>query len=120
MKVIFYTTLLENIDQVTIALLERIDADYATTADPDPEVKQRWLPMGLTLFYTPAYDAAHTWVSSVGRCKYLTSVYSALQSSGQHDLGVEWYDENLDFYHPVAITTEAHVLGLDSIAAFIQ
>jgi len=73
LKVIFYTTLLENIDQVTIALLERIDADYATTADPDPEVKQRWLPMGLTLFYTPAYDAAHTWVSSVGRCKYLTS-----------------------------------------------
>jgi len=50
----------------------------------------------------------------MGRCKYLTPVYSALQDSGQHELGVEWYNENLDFYHPVAISTEARVLGLDT------
>lgn len=50
----------------------------------------------------------------MGRCKYLTPIYSALENSGQHDLGVTWYNENLDFYHPVAITTEAQVLGLDS------
>jgi len=75
-------------DQVTIELLSLIDADYNTTADPDPEVKQRWLPIGLTIQYEPSYDAAHTWVSSMGRCKYLTPIYSALQNSGQHDLGV--------------------------------
>lgn len=51
LKVIFYDTIQANMDKVSIALLERIDADYATTADPDPEVKQRWLPMGLSLFY---------------------------------------------------------------------
>lgn len=50
----------------------------------------------------------------MGRCKYLTPVYSALQDSGQHELGVEWYNENLDFYHPVAISTEARVLDLDT------
>lgn len=50
----------------------------------------------------------------MGRCKYLTPIYSALQDSGQHDLGVEWYNENLDFYHPVAISTEGRVLGLIS------
>ena len=36
-------------DEVTIELLTLIDADYDTTADPDPEVKQRWLPIGLTI-----------------------------------------------------------------------
>ena len=110
-------------DQMNIAIMTQIDADYSTTADPDPEVKQRWLPMGLTLDYTPAYDAAHTWVSSMGRCKYLTPVYVALEESGQHDLGVQWLNENMDFYHPVAITTVERDLNLDTAAAasvFIQ
>jgi len=49
LKVIFYETLAANMDQVDIALLTQIDADYNTTADPDPEVKQRWLPIGLTI-----------------------------------------------------------------------
>ena len=71
--------------------------------------------MGLTIQYAPVYDAAHTFVSSMGRCKYLTPVYSALESSGQHDLGVQWYNENLSFYHPVAITTVARDLNLSSV-----
>lgn len=82
MKVVFYSTLQAAGSQVTLELLAKIDADYGTTADPDPEVKQRWLPMGLSIMYAPTYDAAHNWVSSMGRCKYLTSVYVALESSG--------------------------------------
>jgi len=112
LKVIFYETLLANMENVDIALLTEIETCYNTTEDPDPEVKQRWLPIGLTIQYEAVYDAAHTWVSTMGRCKYLTSVYSALENSGQHDLGVQWYNENLDFYHPVAISTEGRVLGL--------
>lgn len=122
LKVIFYETIAAHQSEVSIALLTQIDADYNTTADPDPEVKQRWLPIGLKIQYEPSYDAAHTWVSSMGRCKYLSPIYSALQDSGQHDLGVQWYDENLDFYHPVAITTEGRILGLisDEPQAYIQ
>lgn len=116
MKVVFYDTL-QNAPGLNIAILTQIDADYATTADPDPEVKQRWLPAGLTLSYQPAYEPAHTWVSTMGRCKYLTSVYVALQNSGQHELGVTWYNENLGFYHPVAITTVAADLQLTSSTA---
>lgn len=64
LKVIFYDTIQANMDQVTLELLAKIDEDYGTTADADPEVKQRWLPIGLTLFYEPAYEAAHAWVST--------------------------------------------------------
>lgn len=113
MKVVFYDTL-QSAAGLNLKILERIDADYHSTDDPDPEVKQRWLPTGLVLGYLDAYDPAHEWVSSMGRCKYLTSVYVALQSSGQHDLGVKWFNENLDFYHPVAITTVSRDLGLTS------
>lgn len=78
LKVIFYETLSSHQSEFGIDVLSLVDSDYGTTADPDPEVKQRWLPLGLRMQYQPAYDAAHTWVSTQGRCKYLTSVYTAL------------------------------------------
>jgi hypothetical protein len=49
----------------------------------------------------------------MGRCKYLTPVYVALENSGQHDLGVEWFNENINFYHPVAISTVSRDLNLN-------
>jgi hypothetical protein len=88
LKVIFYDTLRASIGQMNIAMMERIDADYNTTADKDPEVKQRWLPTGIMLDYEPALPTAHTWISSMGRAKYLTPVYVALEDHGMHDTGV--------------------------------
>jgi leukotriene-A4 hydrolase len=119
LKVVFYQTLGASPD-LNIDILTQVDADYKTTDDADPEVKQRWLPAGLILGYTPAFEASHTWVSSMGRCKYLTPIYVALEGSGQHDLGVTWYNENLDFYHPVAITTVARDLNLPPASKRIE
>jgi len=41
-KVVFHTALTNRIDELTDCILARIDADLKVTADPDPEVKQRW------------------------------------------------------------------------------
>ena len=49
----------------------------------------------------------------MGRSKYLAPVYASLEDSGQHDLGVQWFDENKDFYHPVAATTIEGILGIE-------
>lgn len=113
LKVVFHDTLQANSDQLTIAILERIDGDYDCTDDKDPEVKQRWYPTGLSMDYQPVYDPAHTWISSMGRSKYLNPVYASLQDSGQHDLGVQWFDENKDFYHPVAAVSVEEILGIE-------
>lgn len=75
LKVVFHTTLQANIDQVTIKILEKIDADYDVTNDVDPEVRQKWYPLGLYLDYQTVYDPAHNWISSMGRSKYLNPVY---------------------------------------------
>ena len=117
LKVVFHDTLQEEKDSLNQAILERIDADYNCTGDIDPEVKQRWYPTGLSLFYDPVYDPAHEWISSMGRSKYLSPVYASLEDSGQHDLGVQWYDENKDFYHPVAATTVSEILGIEQAKA---
>jgi hypothetical protein len=49
----------------------------------------------------------------MGRSKYLNPVYASLQDSGQHDLGVQWFNENADFYHPVAAVSVEDILGIE-------
>ena len=72
------------------------------------------MPLGLAKNYKPAYDAAYAFVSSQGRLKYLTPIYSALENSNQHDLAVQWFDENEDFYHPIATSSLEATLGLNA------
>lgn len=117
LKTIFYSTLLDAKDSCNLDILAKVDADFQATADPNPEVKQRWLPLCLSLKYQTdgaAYEASHDFVSSQGRLKYLTPLYQALDTNGQHDLAVEWFDENKDFYHPIALTSLEATLGLDT------
>lgn len=97
-----------------MAILTRIDADFEVSVDPNPEVKQRWLPTGLTVDYDPVFEPAHDFVSAQGRLKYLTPIYAALENSGKHDLAVEWFHENEGFYHPIAVSSLEATLHLDS------
>lgn len=78
-------------------------------------MKQRWLPLGLSKKYDPAYEPAHEFVSSQGRLKYLTPVYQAMEATGQHDTAVEWFDENKDFYHPIALTSLEATLHINTV-----
>lgn len=60
---------------MTIEIMTKIDEDYNLTSSVDPEVLQRWLPLGLKLKYPNAMDPAHTLISSVGRWKYVKPIY---------------------------------------------
>ena len=87
---------------VTIKILEKIDADLDITATKDPEVKNVWFPLGIRLNYTAVISPAHTFISSMGRLKYLQPEYQALLDTKQTALAISWYEENKDFYHPLA------------------
>ena len=108
---------------MTLQILARVDKDLGATAEMNPEVKQRWLPLCLALQYQPAYEAAHEFVSSQGRMKYIDPVYASLQDNSQHDLAVQWFNENKDFYHPIAVSSLESILfneiaDVDRLAAF--
>jgi len=64
------------------------------------------------LNYTAVFEPAHTFVSSMGRLKYLTPIYQALEDSGNHDLGVTWFNENKSFYSPIAVSSIANLLSV--------
>jgi hypothetical protein len=62
--------------------------------------------------YTDVIEPAHTWISSQGRMKYLMPIYQALLDNNQRDLAVQWYKENVNFYHPYSVMQLAKMIGL--------
>lgn len=50
----------------------------------------------------------------------MTPNYSALMNSGQSDLANQWFDENKDFYHPLAVSTLEPILGITSAKTLKQ
>ena len=69
--------------------------------------------MGILKGYAPALDPAHTFISSMGRLKYLNPVYLALINSNQKPLAIQWFKENEGFYHPLAVSSLKKMLGLN-------
>jgi hypothetical protein len=110
-QVVFHQTLLQNKD-TDLAIVTLIDSDLNITSQTDPEVRQRWYAIGLYLNYAPVYTPAETWVSEMGRNKYLNSIYEALTESGQVALGIQWYNENINFYSPTSKTMIQQILGI--------
>lgn len=103
LKVVFLEQLIESYDKVDLALIKKIDDDLNITSTLDPECKQRWYPLGIRKGYEPIKEKAHTFISSMGRMKYLKPIYQALLDSNQKPLAIQWFNENIDFYHPYAV-----------------
>lgn len=72
----------------------------------------RWYTMGLYYSYTAVYTPAETWVGQMGRNKYIHSIYTALQESGQTALGITWYNNNINFYSPTTLVMLQGILGI--------
>jgi leukotriene-A4 hydrolase len=75
LKVIFLNKLHSRIENMTTDIIMQVDKDLNVTNTLDPECKYVWFPLGILLGYMPAQDAAHVFISSMGRLKYLMPIY---------------------------------------------
>lgn len=60
---------------MTLKIAEKVDKDLNITMTVDPECKQRWFPIGIRVNYTNVTEPAKTFISSMGRMKYLSPIY---------------------------------------------
>jgi len=64
LKVIFISRLMQRMNDTTLDILKRIDQDFNLTGTVDPEIKQRWFPLGIQKGYDAVTEPAHQFVSS--------------------------------------------------------
>lgn len=101
---------LADADMITIKTLEAIDMDLNITNTIQPEVMQRWFPLGIRLHYDPVFAPAKHFISEQGRMKYLNPIYQSLVQHGFRQMAFNWYMENESFYHPIARATLKNIL----------
>lgn len=92
-------------NKMNIDILYRIDEDLDISNTIEPEVKQRWYPLGIQNDYIPVFKPAEAFVTEVGRMKYLNPIYEAMCQNGYRDMAYQWYKKNEAFYHPIARAT---------------
>jgi len=95
----------QSLNEMNIDILYKIDADLNISNTIQPEVKQRWYPLGIMNDYVPVFKPAKEFVQSVGRMKYLNPIYEAMCQNGYRDMAFQWYKEKESFYHPIARAT---------------
>jgi len=61
--------------------MTKIDDDLNVTDSVDPEVRQRWYPLGIKKNYTKVMAPAKEFVQGMGRWKYVKPIYAALIDS---------------------------------------
>lgn len=110
-RIIFLQTLIKN-TLTDLPIITLIDSDLDITGETNPEIRERWYTLGLYYQYNPVYAPCQTWVSEMGRNKYLHSVYTSLEDSGQTALGIQWYNDNINFYAPSTKLMLQEILGI--------
>jgi aminopeptidase N len=86
--------------------LAELDAAFHFSQSNNSEVQCEWYTRALRAKYTPAYPAVRTFLTHVGRRKFLTPLYRAmLETDGLADMARDIYTEARPTYHPIAIET---------------
>jgi len=80
-----------------------LDDNFNLTAQGNCEILCNWLVIAAASSYTPAYDRIRSFLSEVGRMKYLKPLYSTLMAGADTKaLAGEVFAANSDGYHPIA------------------
>jgi leukotriene-A4 hydrolase len=80
-----------------------LDGNFKLTGQGNCEILNSWLTIAAGSGYEPAFDRIRSFLSEVGRMKYLKPLYTALNGgAGTRALAGEIFAANADGYHPIA------------------
>ncbi|MDY7094278.1 MAG: M1 family metallopeptidase [Acidobacteriota bacterium] len=99
-------------EDLTADDLARLDKALAFTQAGNAEIKNEWLQLAIAHDYAAAYPALESFLTSMGRIKFLAPLYRALAETEEgRARGLEIYQQARPLYHPLAVGAVDHILG---------
>jgi len=90
--------------------LAKLDEAYDLTHTGNSEVAAAWFQPTIRSGYEPVYPRVESFLISVGRRKFLTPTYEALQESGKVEMANSIYEKARPNYHAVSRGTMDNLL----------
>jgi leukotriene-A4 hydrolase len=98
--------------QLPVERMAELDAAFALTSRENSEIAAQWLLMAVRSGYHPADARLETFLTSLGRRKFLMPIYRELIKTPE---GLEKakaiYAKARPFYHPIAVDSVDQLLG---------
>jgi len=99
-------------EPLDVAKMTELDDTFHLTAKPNAEIAGQWLLMAARNQYHPANPRIESFLSTVGRRKFILPIYRVLMRTpggAQQARGI--YRQARPFYHPIAIESVDKMLG---------
>jgi hypothetical protein len=86
--------------------MAELDGAFGFTQSGNSEILAEWLTQAIGANYEPAYPAVETFLTSIGRRKFLMPLYRGLVATDAGKaLAMEIYTKARPGYHPVAVSS---------------
>ncbi|MEM6346525.1 MAG: M1 family metallopeptidase [Bacteroidota bacterium] len=92
-------------DSVSKEHMARLDQAFGFTDRTNSELQCAWYLQAVLSKYEAAYPAMRSFLTKVGRRKFLSPLYKAMMNTGQEELARDIYASARENYHPIARTS---------------
>ncbi len=99
--------------EITKEQLAKLDKAYGFTKSGNSEISAAWFQPTIKAGYAAVYPKVESFLTSVGRRKFLTPTYKALIESGKKDMALSIYKKARPNYHAVSRETMDELLGYE-------
>ncbi len=82
-----------------------LDAQFHFTDSGNSEIANQWFIMAIAADYKPAYNQMESFLSRVGRRKFIEPLYQEMMETGKEAMAKSIYQKYRMNYHPLAQTT---------------
>ncbi|MCV6620479.1 MAG: M1 family metallopeptidase [Cellvibrionaceae bacterium] len=87
-----------------------LDGAFNLTQAGNNEVAHSWLMLVVKNDYQPGFERVHSFLTSIGRNKFLRPLYRALKENGKLELAREIFNEAKVGYHPLSVKVNSAIL----------
>lgn len=101
-------------EPLTINQMTELDGAFKLTEIGNSEIIAIWLGLAIKYDYEPAYGRLDEFLTTVGRRKFLTPLYTAMKESGKMDMALDIYMRARPNYHSVSRNSMDDLLKSES------
>ena len=98
-------------ENVSVEQLTQLDEAYGLSASGNSEISAAWFQPTIAAGYEAVYPKVESFLTSVGRRKFLTPTYKALLEAGKEQMAKDIYAKARPNYHAVSRETLDALLG---------
>lgn len=91
--------------------MSELDEAFRFTRSGNAELASQWYVLSAQSHYEPAYAAIESFLSKIGRQKFLEPIYGALMKNGLEDMARRIFHTYKQNYHPIAQKNVAGIVG---------